>query len=179
VSDAYGTALWLLDFLFINAENGSSGVNLHGGWTVPYSPIYDNGKVATSARPLYYGMLMFSMAVNGTVLSTQTTTAAAINFTSHAVAQKDGSTMVLLNNKDATKSTYVTVSLGKNAGTAELTTLSGTNLNSATGFTLNGTVIASSGLMSAASVTKSVAVGSSGTVTIAVPPMTAIMVHAS
>ena len=29
VSDAYGTALWAIDFLFLNAQYGSAGTNFH------------------------------------------------------------------------------------------------------------------------------------------------------
>ena len=42
VSDAYGTALWAIDFLFTNAGYGSSGVNFHGGGDgTGYTPIAD------------------------------------------------------------------------------------------------------------------------------------------
>ena len=177
VSPAYGTALWILDFLFINAENGCSGVNMHGGGNASYSPIVDNGSISLAARPEYYGMLMFSMAANGTVLTTETTVS-TINFTSHAVAQNDGSTMVLLNNKDTTTSAYATINLNQSASTAVLTTLTGTNLNSTSGYTLNGTTVSNEGLWSPG-VPNKVSVDTNGTLTIVVPPMSAILVHAS
>ena len=31
ISDAFGTALWALEFCFTLAENGATGVNFHGG----------------------------------------------------------------------------------------------------------------------------------------------------
>jgi hypothetical protein len=44
VSDAYGTALWTLDFMFTLALNGAQGVNFHGGGDgTGYTPIADNG----------------------------------------------------------------------------------------------------------------------------------------
>ena len=44
VSDAFGSALWAIDFLFTNAANGSSGVNFHGGGQgTGYTPIADDG----------------------------------------------------------------------------------------------------------------------------------------
>jgi hypothetical protein len=177
VSPAYGTALWILDFLFINAENGCSGVNMHGGGNASYSPIVDNGSVSIAARPEYYGMLMFSMAANGTVLSTETTVS-TINFTSYAIAQTDGSTMVLLNNKDKINSAYTSITLNQSASTAVLTTLTGTDLNSTSGYTLNGTTVSNEGLWNTGTPNK-VGVSTNGTLTIVVPPMSAILVHAS
>ncbi len=41
VSDAYGAALWSLDFMFTVALNGGQGVNFHGGGRSPYSPLND------------------------------------------------------------------------------------------------------------------------------------------
>ena len=44
VSDAYGTALWVMDFIFICALAGCTGVNMHGGGSGPgYTPIADRG----------------------------------------------------------------------------------------------------------------------------------------
>ncbi len=180
ISDAYGTALWILDFLFINAQNGSSGVNMHGGGTGPYTPITDNGTIATGPRPEYYGLYLFSLAADGQLLSTQTdqSGAAAINFTSYAVGKTDGSTEVLLNNKDATNSVYATINLNATgAVTATLTTLTGTDLSATTGYTLNGALIGNDGSWTGGTAT-TVYVTPQGTLTIIVPPMSAILVHA-
>ena len=52
VSDAYGTALWTLDFMFTCALNGGQGVNFHGGGDgTGYTPIADNGTTVVQARP--------------------------------------------------------------------------------------------------------------------------------
>ncbi len=52
VSDAYGTALWVIDFLFANAQYGSTGVNLHTGGNGPgYTPIADANGTVVEARP--------------------------------------------------------------------------------------------------------------------------------
>ncbi len=59
VSDALGSALWALDFLFTNAIHGSSGVNFHGGGAgqdgpTPflYTPIAEEAGVVTGAQPI-------------------------------------------------------------------------------------------------------------------------------
>ena len=62
VSDAYGAALWTLDFMFALATNGCQGVNFHGGGDgTGYTPIADNGTTVVQARPEFYGLKMFSL----------------------------------------------------------------------------------------------------------------------
>ncbi len=66
VSDAYGTALWALDYMFTSAINGCQGVNFHGGGnTAIYTPIFDNGTNVIEARPVFYGLKMFSLLPQG------------------------------------------------------------------------------------------------------------------
>ena len=56
------TALWALDYMFTSAINGCQGVNFHGGGnTAIYTPILDNGTNVIQARPVFYGLKMFSM----------------------------------------------------------------------------------------------------------------------
>ena len=71
VSNAYASALWAVDFLFANAQNGSSGVNFHGGGnSAGYTPIADADGAVVGARPIFFGMLLFSMAGQGPLLKT-------------------------------------------------------------------------------------------------------------
>ena len=44
-------------------------MNLHGGGeSTGYTPIADNGQDVREARPEYYGMLLFSMAAQGSIM---------------------------------------------------------------------------------------------------------------
>ena len=116
---------------------------------------------------------------NGQLLNTTTnqTGSASINFTTYAVSKTDGSTAVLLNNKDATNSAYTTINLNSTkATTATLSTLSGTDLSSTSGFTLNGAVIGNDGTWSGATA-RTINVSSSGILTVVVPPMSAVLVQ--
>ncbi len=71
VSNAFGAALWGMDFMFELARAGASGINFstEGASSSYYSPFLYNsaftesGKVAV--RPLYYGMLLFAKAAQG------------------------------------------------------------------------------------------------------------------
>jgi hypothetical protein len=64
-SNAYGAALWAIDFLFTCAYAGAQGVNFHGGGTLYYTPIVNTssgGDIVLGANPMYYGILLFHMA---------------------------------------------------------------------------------------------------------------------
>jgi hypothetical protein len=145
VSDAFGTALWAIDFLFTNAANGSSGVNFHGGGQGSgYTPIADDGTHVVEVRPEYYGIYLFSMAANGGLLETQVTSG-GLAVSAYAVAATDGSTAVVLLNKDRTTTANVTVGLGATYTHASLTVLTGPSLDSPTGELLQGAPIAADG----------------------------------
>ena len=141
VSNAYGAALWMIDFLFTNALHGSSGVNLHGGGNgTGYTPIADAGEQVVGVRPDYYGMLLFTLAGSGPLLSTTTNTG-GLNFTAYAVAASGGSTRLVLVNKDATRTAHVAVSLGAAATSASELLLTGARLSETSGYTLGGKTI--------------------------------------
>ena len=141
VSDAYGSALWVLDFLLTLAHAGASGVNLHGGGNSPgYTPIGDNGTQPVNLRPVYYGMRLFSGLAGARLLPT-TQDAGALNFTAQAAATPEA-TLLLLVNKDAARKARVRLPA---AGTAQLTRLTGPALDSTGGLLLGGAPIALDG----------------------------------
>ncbi len=68
-SDAFGSALWAMDYMFELAKAGSIGINFMtaGGSTTYYSPFtYSSSFVASGEKvrvnPIYYGMLFFANA---------------------------------------------------------------------------------------------------------------------
>ncbi|MGA2140866.1 MAG: heparinase [Brevinematales bacterium] len=111
VSDNFGSALWALEFCFTLAQNGSSGVNFHGGGSgTGYTPIANNLKGAVlQVRPEFYGILLFSLAANGALLSTEESGPSSL--LSYAVSENDGSTAVILANNSRTNIPEVTVNL--------------------------------------------------------------------
>ena len=173
VSDAYGTALWAIEFLVTNALNGSSGVNFHGGGNgTGYTPIADDGTHVVMARPEFYGLALVAMAAPGRVLPT-TVSAGTLAFSAYAVAADDGSTVLVLVNKDRAQTATVTTGLGTTATSASLTVLTGTSLDSPTGTLLNGAPIGADGSWSPQSSANVGVVNSSLTLT--VPPATAVL----
>jgi len=76
VSDAFGSALWIMDYMFELAKAGSEGIHvmISGGSNFHYSPYtftntFLTGTDKVRINPIYYGMLFFSRcAVKGSTL---------------------------------------------------------------------------------------------------------------
>ncbi len=185
LSNALISALWSLDFFFTSARYGASGINFHGGeagmdGSTPfvYSPVQENAGVVTGAAPIFYGMLLFSLAGSGTALAT-TISAGAIDFTAYALQRSDGSTSVVLDNKDVATGVRVTVNLGvavKSANALYLEGPSPVSLMATSGVTLGGVGISAQGAWTPNPPYALAAAGT--TVTVLVPPGTAALVRA-
>ena len=177
VSDAYGTALWVIDFLFQNAENGSSGINLHGGGDGPgYTPIADdsNGMVE-EARPEFYGTLLFALAGQGPVYKTTVTVTDNLNVTAYAVGAANGSTNVVVVSKDANNGVHAVIDVGKPISTAGVIYLQGPALDATSGLTLSGAPVEPSGSFSPNGAVPLAVSGS--TVTVDVPAASAALIQ--
>jgi hypothetical protein len=174
ISDAFGTALWAIDFLFTNAENGSTGVNFHGGGDAAgYTPIADAQGNVVGARPIFYGMLLFARAGQGSVLKT-TGSPTAINFSSYAIGLSGSQKSIVLSNKDRTTTVDATVDVGAAIASAQATWLAGPSLDATTGVTLGGVAIGNDGSFAPQ---PPVVLPTSGTTfTVDVPPASAVLV---
>ncbi len=173
VSDAYGTALWALDYLFVLATNGATGANFHGGGSGPgYTPISDSNGVVVEARPAFYGMLAFAQTANGK-LGTTTIHTAPSSFTAYCVARSDGSLNIVAINKDP--ATTILASIALDRPTTSLTTLalSGSSLSATEGTTLGTASIGSDGSWHPTRATSAFAQTSA--LGIAVPPASALV----
>jgi hypothetical protein len=182
VSDAFGAALWAIDFLFDNAANGSGGINFHGGGLgmdgnrpFYYSPIGEVKSAVSEAKPVFYGMLLMALAGNGTVLGT-TAGVGSLNFSAHALAQADGSVNVFLVNKDASNAVNASVDLGGAAAKVALVYLEGPSLTATSGSKIAGAGISPTGAWKPSAVHALEPSGPS--VSLTVPPATAALIHA-
>jgi hypothetical protein len=192
VSDAYASALWGVDDMLTGAEYGAVGVNYHGGGenedgnvctngpascTLPfrYSPIDEANSQVTGAAPLYYAMLFISRAGTGPLFST-TASFAALNVTAYAISQSDGSTNVVIVNKDSTSGLNASVDVGTPVTTASAVYLQGPSLTATTGVTFAGASVSPAGAWSP---NPAYALTTKGNVvTVLVPPISAALVHA-
>ena len=193
VSDAFGSALWSIDFMMTTAQiAGCSGVNFHGGGqnqdgnscpsgptscTRPfrYSPIVEVDSRVTAAAPLYYGLLLVSQAGTGDVLQTRAT-AGALNFTAYTIAPADGSTSVLLVNKDATSGVTAAVDIGAASSSATAVFLRAPSLDATSGVTLGEAGITPGGAWSPRAPYSLPIAGN--VVSVVVPPASAVLVRA-
>lgn len=176
VSDAYGTALWTLDFMFTIALKGGQGVNFHGGGGgTGYTPIADNGTTVLQARPEFYGLKMFSLLPHGRAIPAVVSLGTNINFTAYGVQQTDGWISALLNNKETNDAVQVTINLGSNVTAIQTIELTGPALDSTNGFTLGGAGINPDGSWSGGA--QSMTFTTNGQITITVPPISAVLLN--
>lgn len=181
MSDAFGAALWAIDFLFENAENGSSGVNFHGGGAGQegsgpffYTPINEASGVVTGAQPIFYGMLLFTNAGVGPVLGTSVHVA-SVNLTAYAIGQPDGSTNVVLVNKDTLYGVSASIDIGKSATAAHAVFLEAPSVLATSGATFAGAEISSSGQWNPAPAWTIPLTGQ--TISMVLPAASAVLVH--
>ncbi len=177
ISNTYGTALWALDYLFICAINGCSGVNFHGGGNSNgYTPIADiDGKIE-SARPEFYGITLFAKAAQGRAVPTAIALDRNINFTAYGVMRNDGGVNFVLINKDQTTTVTANLNLGIQAEGLQALTLTGPSLLSTSGQLLNGAPINADGSWIAAP-GQTYPVSNVGIATLNIPPISAILLR--
>jgi hypothetical protein len=143
VSDTMASALWGLDFLFTLAQFNAAGVNIqtgvnHLGFLSYYTPISPDG-----ARPLYYGILAFSLASRGDRIQL-TLDNAGLNITAYAVQSERGEIWLTLVNKEATRDAHVSVGC-RGIMKASTLRLTGPSLASKDGVLLGGSAVTKAG----------------------------------
>jgi hypothetical protein len=148
VSDSYASSLWVIDFLFACAQGGASGFNLHGGGDASgYTPIADHSGAVLGARPEYYGVLLFTLAGQGTLYPTSVS-AGGLNVTAYAVKNASGGLSVVVVNKDETQNLRLTITLPQTATSAKLLAMtqlssgaSSPSLSATSGVTIQGAAV--------------------------------------
>ena len=155
VSDTLAGALWALDYMFTLAANSCAGVNMETGvnhldFISSYSPIGDDEHGHYSAQPEYYGMLAFSLAGKGQVLTVESE-ANSPEIKTYATRTGHASVALTLLNKGAA-TPVLTVNLGDhfNAREASVIRLSGPAIDAKTGITLGGAEVTPDGKWKAA-----------------------------
>lgn len=135
VSNVFASALWAADFMLALASRGVAGVHFHGGTlrsveaslgrgadadatgdltarrdavSSRYSAIAGDAALGFQPRPIFHGIELAQRFAGARLLGGQLA-AGGVNLTAYA-AQRDGSTLVALINKDAARD--ATVALG-------------------------------------------------------------------
>jgi len=149
VSDTFGAALWVLDFMFSLAYAGCAGVNIETGvnqlgFISSYSPIRRHEGDLYFAAPIYYGMLAFAQASQGKRVRV-TCDAAGANVTAYAVAGERTGLSVTIINKDVSVDVDAILSIPKELSEGQVLRLSAPSLQSKDGVTFGGSAIATDG----------------------------------
>jgi hypothetical protein len=145
VSDAFGSALWSVEFMFQVAEAGGEGVNFHTGDAKAYTPIGPGPDGRHVARPLYYGMLMFREAARGAELLPARLVGPGLNMAAYATRCADGTLKVCLINKDLERGARVGIEVGRHFASACLLRLTAPTAEARTDVTLGGSAVDASG----------------------------------
>jgi len=156
VSDSYASSLWVIDYLFNCAQGGAVGVNFHGGGDGSgYTPIADNDGSVVGARPEFYGILLFTLAGQGTLYTSQIS-AGSLNVTAYAVKTSSGLNLIVVN-KELTQNLQLTVQLPRGASAATLLTMTqltsgatGPDLSATSGVAIQGASVNPDGTFSLA-----------------------------
>ncbi len=143
LTDAFGAALWTIDFLFANALNQSAGVAFTSGGSGAgnYTPLVDDLSNVTGIGPDFYGLYAYSLISRGGTLMTTDVAPAYGTLSAYAVQQTDGHTDVILNNKNPYTSMTVAVTPQRSISEAYTLLLTAPSLTSTSGFTLGGSPI--------------------------------------
>jgi hypothetical protein len=126
VSNAFASALWILDTLFNMASVGVDGVNIHtlpGAAYAPFSFSDSAGQWSAQVNPMYYGMLMFAQAFPpGAALESVQAPAGPLK--AWATVDQAGTTRVVLINQDPTNPADVQLQLPNYGGALQAESLS-------------------------------------------------------
>jgi glycosyl hydrolase family 79 len=149
VSDAFVSALWVLDFMWTLAYGGAAGVNMQTGvnhldFVSYYSAIRNDAKGAVSIGPEYYGMLAFAQASKGERIALDYS-ADGTNLTAYAVLDDHGHLALTLINKDQNAGADITIKIDQTFQKATALRLKGIALDGADNVTFGGSEVASDG----------------------------------
>jgi hypothetical protein len=176
VSNAFGTALWVIDFLFTCAVAGCTGVNMHSGGSGPgYTPIAEREGVVIEARPGFYGMFMFAQGAQGLPMVSAVEPHIAINISAWGVQRTDGGFNAILINKDERRSVGMNLVTNVTANSFDPFWLRGTSLSASSGQTLSGIAISNEG--SWVRPPQAPLTASNGQLNVVLPPASAVLLR--
>lgn len=147
VSDTFASALWGADLMYHLASQGGAGINFHGGGYGWYTPIAGTPKHGFLARPLYYGMLLFTQAGAGQLIETQLDgVGQAPSLTAYALQSDSGSIKAAIFNKNLDSN--VQLSINTPGKYASLLRLHAPRIDDTTDVTFGGAPVGANGTWS-------------------------------
>jgi len=141
VSGTFASALWVLDTLFNLASVGVDGVNIHTLPTAAYELFsfrYRQRHWEAFVHPEYYGMLLFTQAFSPGARLLPVSVSPSGPLKVWATRATDGTTRVVLINKDPSNGYQVKLQVPGALGPAQLERLQAPSVSSTSGVTLGG-----------------------------------------
>lgn len=170
VSDTFASALWGGDYMLQVAQAGYAGVNFHGGGQGWYTPIATDHGIS-SARPLYYGMLLAGYFAGARLVGMDFNVQGA-NTTAYAAQAKDH-LLAAIFNKDETAPVHATLDVGP-IRSASMWRLTAPSVDSTEGVQFGGASVTGDGDWRPEPQEKAVIAG--GRAVIDLPPASAALV---
>ncbi|MGA2347239.1 MAG: glycosyl hydrolase family 79 C-terminal domain-containing protein [Candidatus Sulfotelmatobacter sp.] len=150
VSDTFASALWAADLMYQLASAGGTGINFHGGGYGWYTPIAGTQEKGFTARPIYYGMLLFAQAGAGQLVESKLDSSeAAPLLTAYAVRGNTGSIKVAAFNKHLDHNVHLTLDPGRHAQRLTGLRLQAPSVNDTTNITFGRSPVGAAGAWSA------------------------------
>jgi hypothetical protein len=149
VSDAYASALWVVDYLLTGVEHGVTGFNFHGGvstYCQGYTPLCQVGVNEYAAQPIYYGMLFTHLLGSGNLQPvTVTTPDPGDDVTAFALKPAAGGGLRMIVEDLTDSQAKVTLRVGGTPSSAAVLHLTGPSLLATSGVRIQGTAVAADG----------------------------------
>ena len=153
VSDAYASALWVIDYLLTGVEDGVTGFNFHGGLSAVcdgYTPLCRVGVNEYAAQPVYYGMLFTHLLGSGNLQPvTVTTPHPGDHVAAFALKPAAGGGLRVIAENLTGAVARVTLRVRGAASSAEVLYLTGPSLLATSGVRIQGATVAADGSFTA------------------------------
>jgi hypothetical protein len=149
VSDAYASALWVVDYLLTGAEHGVDGMNFHGGLgtgCTGYTPLCRTGASEYAAQPIYYGMVFTHMLGSGHLLPVGVSAnSSAANIAAFALKPLTGKGLRLIIENLSQSHSATTIKVTGHAGRATVLQMTGPSLLATSGVQIQNASVAANG----------------------------------
>jgi hypothetical protein len=146
VSDTFASALWAADLMYQLASAGGEGINFHGGGYGWYTPIAGTQEKGFTARPIYYGMLMFALAGAGQLVESKLDAPeTAPLLTTYGLRNNTGSIKVAAFNKHIDRGIHLVIDSGQRAQRVTALRLRAPRVDDITDVTFGGSPVGAAG----------------------------------
>lgn len=153
LSDAYASALWVIAYMLIGAEQGVYGMYFHSGgldsYCAGYTVLCQSGTSSYRAQPIYYGLVLTHLLGTGHFLPVKVSTSPPNggNVAAFAIKPQSGGPRLMLENLSG-RQLDATINSGVNSSSVTVLSLTGPGPLSTSGVQIQGMSVAPDGNLS-------------------------------